>query len=305
MFRQALAPALTIGGLLAVAAAGLSGSSASAITNCDTAEAGVSSAEQQMLTLFNGARATAGAAPLKFSPNLNRAAAWKSEDSSAAGTGFSHTDSLGRDTVKQPPKNRAMDCGYAAWASEDIAYGSSDPTTIFGLWMNSAGHRANILDRNAVVVGLGEHNGRWTADFGSIDDSGSGTPPTPPAPTTPPTTPPTATPTPSATWTPTATPTQRPSPTATTTQTPQSGAGVAVQLYRGMNLVTFAGPAESVAAATASLGRQLVAVYAWNPASGRWERYAPGIPAYAATISSLEPGQVYFVELATAATWSY
>jgi uncharacterized protein YkwD len=148
---------------------------ANALSNCDTTEAGITAAEQQMLTLINGARASAGVPALKLSPNLNRAAAWKSADPSATGSGgfpFSHTDSLGRG-----PYTRAPDCGYAAGAAENIAYGSTDPLTIFNMWMASSGHRANILMASYVVIGIGQHGTAWTTDFGYIDDSGATAPP--------------------------------------------------------------------------------------------------------------------------------
>jgi uncharacterized protein YkwD len=157
--------------------------SASALTNCDTSEAAITPAEQTMLTLINGARAAAGVAPLKLSANLSRAAAWKSADPSATGSGgvpFSHTDSLGRS-----PFQRAVDCGYPPGAGENIAYGSTDPQTIFALWTNSPGHLANILLAGYKVIGIGQHGIAWTTDFGYTDDSGSVAPPPPPPTATP------------------------------------------------------------------------------------------------------------------------
>ena len=160
---------------------------AQALTNCTTSEDGITAGEQQMLTLINGARAAAGLAPLKLSPNLNRSAAWKSADSSASGSSFSHTDSLGRS-----PFQRAVDCGYATGAGENIAYGygGNDPAgaqATFTAWMNSPGHKANILLAGYKVIGIGAHGTAWTTDFGYTDDSGSVAPPPPPAPTATPT----------------------------------------------------------------------------------------------------------------------
>lgn len=199
--------------------------SAKALTNCDTTEAGITAAEQQMLTLINGARAASGLQALKLSPNLNRAAAWKSADRSAYATSindplFSHTDSLGRDPISYSPKNRPIDCGYAAGAAENIAFGSTNPQTIFNEWMASPGHRRNIngtrlngtidpfyynYSKNYKVIGIGQHGTAWTTDFGNADDSGATAPPS--AAPTQPTQRATSTPlaTPSATATPTAT----------------------------------------------------------------------------------------------------
>lgn len=185
---------------------------ANALTNCDTTEAGITAAEQQMLTLINGARASAGVQALKLSPNLNRAAAWKSADPSATGSGgfpFSHTDSLGRS-----PYTRAPDCGYATGAAENIAYGSTDALTIFNMWMASSGHRANILMASYVVIGIGQHGTAWTTDFGYIDDSGASASAPPPATATQPAS--TATQPVATTTQPASTATQ-PAPTATNT----------------------------------------------------------------------------------------
>src|SRR5512140_799734 len=92
----ALAGAVLVFG---VGATGLSlphAQSAAAISNCDTNEADLNAAELEMLAGINAERANVGAAALVPSPALNRAAAWKSADSSATGPGLSHTDSLGR-----------------------------------------------------------------------------------------------------------------------------------------------------------------------------------------------------------------
>lgn len=319
MFRRVFrpAPVLIGGGLLALALAGALGITtpgASAISNCDTNEAGINSAEQQMLTLINQARADVDLPPLKFSAALNRAAAWKSADPSATGAGapFSHTDSLGRDPVTtDASRNRPVQCGYAAGAAENIAFGSNDPQTIFSMWMNSAGHRANINGTNLdgtinqtyfryakgyVVIGIGVHNGAWTTDFGYVDDSGSTAPP--PASTT------AATQASQPTNTPTPKPTNTPVPTPTPSPTPIR-AGVQLSLSPGMNLVTYAGLSQPVGPAVASLGGSLAGVYAWDGVNGHWDRWAPGAPGYANTIATLEPGRVYYVEVTSGGVWSY
>ena len=141
-----------------------------ALTNCDTSTAELDASEQEVVALFNQARAQQGLAPLKVSPSLSRAAAWKSADPSATGSGgvqFSHTDSLGRD-----PSTRARNCGYPGWAAENIAWGFSSAQSVFNAWMGSPGHRAAILG-NYSVVGVGRVGSAWTAAFGTVDDSGS------------------------------------------------------------------------------------------------------------------------------------
>jgi hypothetical protein len=297
-------------GALALLAWGANGpATANALTNCDTTEAGITPAEQQMLGLINGARASVGMNALVLSPTLDRAAAWKSADPSATGSGgaaFSHTDSTGRD-----PFVRMTDCGYPSGrgGGENIAFGSPDPATIFAMWMSSPGHRGAIngtrldgtvdpsytqLSSRFVAIGIGEHSGAWTLDFGYVDDSGA---PRPPATT--------ATATATATNTPSPTPTSTPTPTPTPLPMPISNAGVSVQLASGLNLVTYAGPSQPVANAMGSLRGALKNVYAWDAANGRWLKYAAGLPGYVDSFTTMEPGRVYYIELTAAQIWTY
>src|SRR5512138_2556873 len=139
LFPAFLASLLLLAGVMFAARQGVP---ARALTNCDTSEDAVNAAEQQMLDLINQARSQTGLGALKFSPALNRAAAWKSADgpSNGLGGGFSHTDSLGRTHLV-----RFRDCGYPYGGGENVAYGSTTDQTIFDIWMASPGHRANIL----------------------------------------------------------------------------------------------------------------------------------------------------------------
>lgn len=292
------------------------GASAQALTNCATSEDGINAAEQQMLTLTNGARAAAGLSALKLSPNLNRAAAWKSADngSNGLGSGFSHTDSLGRN-----PSPRARDCGYADQAAENIAYGSTSPDTIFGMWMGSPGHRQNILMPGYKVIGIGQQGGAWTTNFGFLDDSGAPSPPPPAATNTPtktPTLPPTGA---TSTPVPSSTPTQPPSasPTSTTTRTPTAAtsatptvspvvrSGISLGLSAGMNLVTYAGETQPVSAALRSLQGYVEGVYRWDAANAEWQKYAPGTPSYANSFTNLQAGAVYYIQVSAVAVWAY
>ena len=40
-------------------------------------------------------------------------------------------------------------------AGENIAYGQSTPQQVMNAWMNSSGHRANILHANYTTIGVG------------------------------------------------------------------------------------------------------------------------------------------------------
>ncbi|MGE5596644.1 MAG: CAP domain-containing protein, partial [Hyphomicrobiales bacterium] len=120
--------------------------------------------------------------------------------------GLSHNDSTGRD-----PLTRIRDCGYpGGYWGENVLVGSTTAQGAFDLWKSSPGHYANMTNPVFRVIGIGQHGSYWTADFGSIDDSGQ------PGPT------PTNTPTPirTNTPTPTATATASPTPTSTATASP-------------------------------------------------------------------------------------
>lgn len=153
---------------------------ASALTNCSTNTAGLDASEQQLFTLINSFRTSNGVAALKLSPSLSQAAAWMSEDQSSHGS-FSHTDSLGRS-----PFTRVQNCGYgSSGAGENLALTSSAQSA-FNLWQNStAGHRENMLNSRWTVMGIGHAGNIWTADFGSLDDSGQVGQPTQAQPTQP------------------------------------------------------------------------------------------------------------------------
>jgi len=68
---------------------------------------------------------------------------------------------------------RAERAGYSGWMAlgENVAYGYGSVESVMAGWMNSSGHRANILNANFTHVGLGRAtaaNGTlyWTQVFG-------------------------------------------------------------------------------------------------------------------------------------------
>jgi len=146
---------------------------------------------QAVLNLVNQNRAANGLGPLKLSPTLTNAALWKSRHM-AYYQYMQHDDPA--PPVARTWYDRVLTCGYSpnAGAGENIAYGYQSPDAVMTAWMNSPGHRANILNGSYRVIGIGvaaAANGLlyWTQDFGTLDDSGSTTTPpptTPPPPTT-------------------------------------------------------------------------------------------------------------------------
>jgi len=58
------------------------------------------------------------------------------------------------------PFDRMKDAGYSYWmAAESIAAGYSSPAAAGDGWMNSPGHRANILSCNLTEIGVGYARG--------------------------------------------------------------------------------------------------------------------------------------------------
>jgi uncharacterized protein YkwD len=188
---------VAVAGVVAMAWGATHSREALALTNCDTSTAELDASELEVIALFNQARAQNGLAPYKVSPNLSRAAAWKSADPSATGSGgyeFSHTDSLGRLHIQ-----RARDCGYSGSnVGENIAWGFGSAQSVVSAWLNSPGHRAAILG-NYQVVGVGRVGTAWSAMFGTVDDSVAAAVVVPATPTP---FPPTSTPAPTAIPTP-------------------------------------------------------------------------------------------------------
>ncbi|MCU0501377.1 MAG: CAP domain-containing protein [Anaerolineae bacterium] len=127
----------------------------------------------RVVELVNQARAKEGCAPLAMNAALNNAALRHSEDM-ARNDFFSHTGSDG-----SSPWDRMEREGYQ-WsrAGENIAIGYVTPEDVMDGWMNSAGHRANILNCNFRDIGVGyaylandsgqvNYRHYWTQDFGA------------------------------------------------------------------------------------------------------------------------------------------
>jgi uncharacterized protein YkwD len=92
-------------------------------------------------------------------------AAQRHSDDMAAHDYFSHT-SLNGDTLA----DRAAAAGFTGGVlGENIAAGQRTPQDVMAAWMASAGHRANILncDYTVIGVGLNQDGWYWTQMFGA------------------------------------------------------------------------------------------------------------------------------------------
>jgi hypothetical protein len=74
------------------------------------------------------------------------------------------------------PGERARRHGYNAWGAENVAKGQTSAAQVMDAWMNSEGHRNNILNCGLVAIGVGESGNAWTQLFGWDVDGPSGGP---------------------------------------------------------------------------------------------------------------------------------
>ncbi|MEU8873249.1 CAP domain-containing protein [Streptomyces javensis] len=122
----------------------------------------------EVIALTNAERAAARLAPLAPDPRLTAAAQAHSGDMVARDF-YSHTD---------PEKHQPWDRARAAGAThrgigENIACGQRSPEEVVRGWMNSPGHRANILKPDFTHIGVGHATGGragtyWTQVFGAV-----------------------------------------------------------------------------------------------------------------------------------------
>jgi uncharacterized protein YkwD len=68
------------------------------------------------------------------------------------------------------PFDRAEEAGLSNARAENIARGQQSPAAVMDSWMNSSGHRANILNCQLRTLGVGVATGSggpwWTQLFG-------------------------------------------------------------------------------------------------------------------------------------------
>jgi uncharacterized protein YkwD len=122
-----------------------------------------------LLTAINSARAAAGVPPLRASVSLSSAAAWQSQVLAQAGY-IDHTSPDGSTLLDRLTRVR----WHGTTAGEDLAVAPT-PSDAVAMWMQSPGHRENLLRPSFHTVGLGLARGVWsgreavyvTADFGS------------------------------------------------------------------------------------------------------------------------------------------
>ncbi|NLU69771.1 CAP domain-containing protein [Streptomyces sp. HNM0574] len=120
--------------------------------------------EAEVLRLVNEERAEAGCKAVTADSGLARLAREFSTDM-AERDFFSHTTPDGKS-----PWDRAEALGIPRLGGENIARGQADAEAVMESWMNSPGHRENILNCDYRTLGVGVHLAEggpwWTQDFG-------------------------------------------------------------------------------------------------------------------------------------------
>ena len=114
----------------------------------NTEQEAVKSYVEQVVVLVNAERAKVGLPALTMSPDLNRAAQIRAGETVQS---FSHTRPNGSSFSSVLKENGITFRG----AGENIAWGQRTPEAVVNTWMNSEGHRANILNKNFTSIGVG------------------------------------------------------------------------------------------------------------------------------------------------------
>lgn len=132
------------------------------IINIPTLDTNIAAFEQEVIRLVNEIRAENGLKALTYDWELARVARYKSQDMKD-NRYFSHTSPV-YGTPFQMMKNFGI--SYRS-AGENIARGYATPQAVVNAWMNSSGHRANILNGGFTRIGVGyvADGNYWTQMF--------------------------------------------------------------------------------------------------------------------------------------------
>ncbi|MNW39190.1 Cysteine-rich secretory protein family protein [compost metagenome] len=114
----------------------------------------------KVVALVNKERAAAGLKPLTVHTNLSKMAKDKAIDM-FKNKYFSHTSPLYGSPFDMMD---AYNITYR-YAGENIAKGQKSAEEVVEDWMNSPGHKANIMNANYNLIGVGYYNGYWVQEF--------------------------------------------------------------------------------------------------------------------------------------------
>ncbi|MBW7458432.1 hypothetical protein K0U00_30770 [Paenibacillus sepulcri] len=115
---------------------------------------------QQVLELVNQERSKAGLGSLSMSSELSNMAMVKAQDM-YNNHYFDHNS-----PTHGSPFDMMKEFGITYnSAGENIANGQTTPTQVMKDWMNSPGHKANILNKSYTQIGIAFYNNEWVQEF--------------------------------------------------------------------------------------------------------------------------------------------
>ena len=122
---------------------------------------GVNAFELEVLRLTNLERTNRGLAPLTLNPAIAMAARYKSQSMTDLRY-FDHVNPVFGEFT-----NMSRELFGVQIVSENLALWQRTPQEVVNGWMNSPGHRDNILNPRFTEIGVGFHRFRWTQKFGT------------------------------------------------------------------------------------------------------------------------------------------
>ena len=124
---------------------------------------------RKVVRLTNRERSRKGLDKLSFNSKLQKAAQSHADDMDRTGRYLAHDSSDGRVL-----RDRIDDVDYDwSYIAENAATGQASPKAVVQSWMNSPGHRANMLDPEIKEIGVGyaiddvSATPYWVQNFGS------------------------------------------------------------------------------------------------------------------------------------------
>lgn len=132
------------------------------VLNIPRTDATIVNFENEVIRLVNEIRVKNGLNTFTADWELSRVARYKSQDMKDNNY-FSHTS-----PVYGSPFNMMKNFGISyKTAAENIAKGQKSPQAVVNAWMNSSGHRANILNASFKKIGVGyvASGNYWTQMF--------------------------------------------------------------------------------------------------------------------------------------------
>ncbi len=133
--------------------------------------AGINDVRNAILKRVNDERSKAGLNPLSMNANLHTSAQLYAQDMSDRNF-FSHTDPDGRSSIDRIRAvgylDAPCDCKWHYYTGENLAANITTADGVMNAWMDSTGHRANVLNSHYSEIGIGKYGNYWVQHFGHI-----------------------------------------------------------------------------------------------------------------------------------------